>query len=344
MLSVLGLARNLKAAALRSKPILVSLFIVGDMRAGLESRLGRRGTKIGSSHAGLTIEQSLAYIYAVYADYLRYGSLQPNDLKDARILEVGPGDNLGVAILFLAAGAREVVCLDRFHYELNSAQHERIYRALIASLDERQRAAVEGAVQLDGTDEVQFDPKRLRIVFGVGIEAADTAVGPATFDLIISRSVLEHVYETDAAFRVMDRLLRPGGRMLHKVDFRDHGIFSSAGRNELTFLTIPDRLWWLMTHNSGAPNRRLLEYYRAKVREIGYEAQLLVTILLGEQAELVPKRERLEPSDFGPKALRILREIRPKLVRRFRHLSDEDLIVAGVFLVAQKPGSAESLK
>jgi 2-polyprenyl-3-methyl-5-hydroxy-6-metoxy-1,4-benzoquinol methylase len=64
-------------------------------------------------------------------------------------------------------------------------------------------------------------------VIGVGIEAANTEFEPATFDLIISRSVMEHTYQSDAAFRVMDWLLKPGGKMLHKIDFRDHGIFSS---------------------------------------------------------------------------------------------------------------------
>ena len=61
-------------------------------------------------------------------------------------------------------------------------------------------------------------------------------------DVIISRAVLEHVFDLDTAFGAMHRLLKPGGRMAHKVDLRDHGLFTDGGQNALEFLTVSDRL------------------------------------------------------------------------------------------------------
>jgi hypothetical protein len=145
--------------------------------------------------------------------------------------------------------------------------------------------------------------------------------------------VLEHLYDLDAAFSAMDSLLRPGGLMLHKVDFRDHGMFTDGGMHPLTFLTVPERLYRAMSRHSGRPNRRLADWYRAKLDELGYEWRVLVTLPVGGD-ELVPYRESFER---GPRSLELVDEIRPRLQSRFRELSDVDLATAGIFLVARKP-------
>jgi hypothetical protein len=85
-----------------------------------------------------------------------------------------------------------------------------------------------------------------------------------------------------------------------------------------------------MTVDSGGPNRRLLDYYRDKVAELGYEAKLIVNLLLGVEGPV-------EEAEVGPLQRQLIEEIRPRLQPRFRALSDEDLAAAGVFLVARKP-------
>jgi hypothetical protein len=128
--------------------------------------------------------------------------------------------------------------------------------------------------------------------------------------------------------------------MMHKADLRDHLMFSAAGHNELTFLTVPDRVYRLMTHNSGRPNRRMVDYYRRTLDRLGYDAQVLITHLVGESGEVIPHREHLRPEDVGERQREIVREIRPKLAPRFRGLSDEELVVSGVFVVARKPAGS----
>src|SRR5262249_42780094 len=198
----------------------------------------------------------------------------------------GPGDNLGVAMKLLVAGASQVVSLDRFYAHRNPQQQEQIYRELRGRLSEDEQQVFDSFVKLDGG--VDIDAQRLRYIPGIEIESSVDVLAPGSFDFIVSRAVLEHVRDPDAAFAAMDQLLAPGGRMLHKIDFRDHGIFSDAGHHELTIYALPDAIHRLMANDSGKPNRRLSDYYRRKMAELGYRATLLVTRVVGADGGGIP--------------------------------------------------------
>ena len=87
----------------------------------------------------------------------------------------------------------------------------------------------------------------------------------------------------------MDQLLRPGGTMIHKVDLRDHGMFSEGGQNALTFLTLGDRTYrWMGEESAGLPNRVLIGWYRDELAGLGYESKYLVTHFAGVDDELIP--------------------------------------------------------
>ena len=57
-------------------------------------------------------------------------------------MEIGHGDNLGVALRFLAAGAAEVICLDKFYSKRDPERQREIYLALRAQLDDECAAAI----------------------------------------------------------------------------------------------------------------------------------------------------------------------------------------------------------
>jgi 2-polyprenyl-3-methyl-5-hydroxy-6-metoxy-1,4-benzoquinol methylase len=58
-------------------------------------------------------------------------------------------------------------------------------------------------------------------------EQLDQYLRGEQFDLIVSRSTLEHVYDLAGVFRALSALLCPGGRTVHKVDFENHGLFAA---------------------------------------------------------------------------------------------------------------------
>jgi len=329
-----------RALAKRSKWIVVAATIGKDLQSRWAGRTGPAPSTDGSTHRSLALGESLAYIDSVLADYIDYGELAGEKLSGKRILELGPGDNHGVALGFVAYGAERVVSVDRFASIRDNPQQRRIYQALLDRLDSDTRTTVSRAIELG--DEIRFDEQRLRPIEGLAIEDASQILEPGGFDLIVSRAVLEHLEDSDAAFAAMDRLLAPGGTMLHKVDFRDHGMFTGGGLHPLTFLTIPERPYGWMTHHSGRPNRRLADWYRSKLRQLGYETRLLVTHIVGVAEEIVPHTDgyRLDRKR-DRRTLELIAAIRPALRAKFKRLSDEDLATSGVFLIAHKPHGTE---
>ncbi len=286
----------------------------------------------------MRLSESLDYINTVFNDYLKYSGIAIEGLPNKKILEIGPGDNLGVALMFLASGAAQVVSLDKFFSKRDAEQERKIYQELRLQLNNYSRQFFDMAINLDCKIEIKSD--KLRYIYGHGIEEADNFLEKESFDFIVSLAVLEEIYDydIDAAFIVMDSVLIPGGLMIHNIDFRDYGIFSRGGMHPLTFLTIPDYIYRLMTKNSRKPNRRLINYYRQKMIDLRYDTKLFVTHIVGRKEEVLPPKERIELNvDYSEATISLLNKIRPKLSNRFKDLSDEELMVAGVFLIARKP-------
>jgi SAM-dependent methyltransferase len=318
-----------------SKWIIVGKCIAANIRTQARYLTGNSHSGIGASHSAFAMEQSVAYINRVFGDYLHYGGLTVAELRGKRVLEVGPGDNLGVSLRFVCAGASQAVALDRFITTHDRAKNDRIYRALRERMESAERSVYDAVVSEQ--PHVQFSAERIQPVYNVGIERADEHFEPNSFDLIVSRAVLEEIYEIDRAFAAMDRLLRPGGALIHKIDLTDYGLFSGKGFHPLEFLTIPNMVYTSMSRYSAIPHRHRVDYYRDKMRSMGYEATLFITRIAGDSHELEPHKAAIRPGvDYGSEQLDRIRSIRPRLTSTFRNLSDEDLLAAGVFLVARK--------
>ena len=324
----------LKSAGKKSRVGVVAGRIGVERARDVRRLMGRRDGPMGATHRRFDLEGSLSYIDAVFADYLTYGGLDRADLAGARVLELGPGDSLGVAIRFVAAGADRVVAADRFVPYRDLDYEHQVYAALIERLpaEERERVA-----SITAGKETNFDDVPLEFVPETPIEAAPSVLGTEEFDLIVSRAVLEHVHDLDTAFDSMDRLLRPAGTMIHKVDLRDHGLFTDGGQNALTFLTIDDRVYrWMGEESAGLPNRRMIGWYERTLIRLGYASELLVTHLAGVEEELephVPLGEGLPPNA----RVDVLASIRPRLLERYRAMSDAELSIAGFMVVTRKP-------
>ena len=332
---------QLKKVARRSKTLIIASHIYDNWRAAKRFKAGDIESSAGSTHSVIcqfSLPQSLGYVNEVFEDYLRYSGFTPEMLRGKKVLEVGHGDNVGVALRFLAAGASEVVCLDKFYSKQDAAQQHSIYAALRGQFEGDERRRFDEAVDL--SEGAKINEAKLKSLYGTGIEDADSMFTPGYFDIIVSRGALQSVYGIDAAFTVMDRLLAPGGQMWHKMDLSDLGMFRNSGMNPLTFLTVPESIYRLMMKDTGKANRRLINYYRDKMGELGYDAKYFVTAIFGRAELVVPHKEQIDPqADYSEQTLHLIREVRPRLDARFRDMPDEDLAVAGLFLIATKPAA-----
>ena len=249
--------------------------------------------------------------------YLDQSGIGDGMLAGARILEIGPGANQSVALQFIAAGAEQVISVDKFVPQSFTAYHAGLYRDLRERLPFDWRGRFDDAVDLD---RAVFNQRRILYVYS-GVECVDRVVEAESADLILSNSVLEEIYDVDAVIDTLDGLLRPGGLMIHKIDFRDYGMFSAFSYSPFEFLTIPEWIYKSFAAATGQPNRRLIGFYRDKFQALGYETRF---------TELFHY-----PADEAA-----VDEIRSRLCTPFRQMPAEDLLVSGAWIVARKPGGS----
>ena len=227
--------------------------------------------------------------------------------------------------------------MDKFYSKRDATREREIYSKLRETMTDEEKNRVDAAVEI--TDDIKFNPTRLQCLNGLDLEAAAGQLEREgqVFDLIISRAVIEEIYEPASVFAAADRLLAAGGMMLHKIDLSDYGIFSDGGMHPLTFLTIPESVYRLMASDSGIPNRKLLGYYRKTMRALSYDTKFLITRMIGH-GPVVPHREISELDRNGSRlASPLIDEIRPKLSHAYKQMTDEELTVQGVFMVGKKP-------
>ncbi len=247
------------------------------------------------------------------ADYFETLNIERADicnyLSSKRVLEYGPGDVPGVALLMYAHGADVVFCLDHFPLASLTRKNIEALRVLIGKLDGDVRARADDAFNAPGLPESGFNIRSIKyIVRRKGLSGLGDEV-----DLVLPRAALEHVGDLPAIFQDMQRAMRRGGIAVHKVDLGSHGLHLL---NPLDFLTWPQRHWSLMYGHKGYPNRWRVNKYRELVQETGF----------------VPVS--LEPTKRATHNAVV--EVRPHLASMFAELSNEDLSWLGFWLIMRK--------
>ena len=305
-------------------------------------RAGIRSDQIGQADfAALPLSEVPGYIARVngtVAAYEKYGGLTPAALRGRRVLEIGPGETIGVALRFIGAGAAQVTAVDKFVPLQTSDFHRELYRSLSGQFDDDGRRDIADAIDL--RDGVRLNPERLSYQYK-SIDAAAAEIAPASVDVIVSNAVLEEIYDLDGTFAALDRVLKPGGRQVHVIDLRVYGMFSKYGFHPLEFLNVSDRFYPYMVGASGQPNRRLIDYYRRTFGALGYDTTIYVTWVLGQKRPLREYQTTLQYGvDYADENLNLLRSIRPRLLPRYQQLSDDDLLVEGILVVAVKHNDA----
>jgi SAM-dependent methyltransferase len=325
------------------RPSRPSWFIIArgiceNLRVKARSAFGLVEESYGSTHRDWPVAKSLAYLDRILDDYLRYGGISADVVQGKTIVEVGPGDNLGLALKLLSLGARRVIALYKYYSQRNADTERHIYSVLRERCTPAERKRFDEAIDL--TRGAQPNPEKLLYRYGVGIEDADSVLLPQSCDLILSRAVLMEIRDLDRAFEVMDRALRPGGMMIHKIaPLHDYKLFTNHGYNPLEFLTISEPVYDAMAGHAGKPNRRLVDFYRAKMAQVGYRSTVHITSAIGRKApDFPPGTLALElGKHYDPQTLASVEEIRPRLAPAFRQKTNEELMIESFFLTATKP-------
>lgn len=308
-----------------------ALHIAHNQLGKLKLLRGDIETDSGMAHTGLTVTESLAYIDHVFSEYKMEAGV---DHFYGRAAEVGPGDNCGIGLALIGDGCDSVDLVDRFYSRRDKDQHQEIYHELIA------RSARLRTLMGNATKEEDFTGINRR--YGKSASSEEFFVSNRGYDLIVSRAVLEHVYDPVLSLTRMAAALNSGGYMLHVVDLRDHGMFTDVGFPPTKFLEIPRFIYREMTQAVGRPNRVPLSAYRRAIADCALSATFKITHLVGQ--EKLPRPMLYEEIDelARKKAIEQIVRVRPGLAKELRNETDEDLSVSGFFLVARKPGFADT--
>jgi SAM-dependent methyltransferase len=318
--------RVLKQKAKQSYYLTCGFYIFNNFKFTLKRWLGNITTDSGTTHHSLSLQESLDYVQTVFNDYKKIAGIKK---FHGTVAEIGPGDNVGVALCFLADGCTRVDLADRFYSKRNSSKQAAIYKALASSWP-----GVGKTIKGCNLEDDSSFPG-LQRYYGPKAAAEQFFSQPNVYDFIVSRSVFEHLDDPIRALRSMVRALKPGGMLIHKVDLRDHGMLSSYF-HELKFLEIPDVFYRLMTWRSGYPNRILINQYRDYVEALKEDHTFFVTQLAGAGPVIPHVPFEKIPASFLKKALNYLAVHKHKFSKSLRQLKDQDLIVSGFFLVLKK--------
>jgi SAM-dependent methyltransferase len=261
-----------------------------------------------------TNEAFLRSIEEYFFDYLSVAELKPQDLEGLSVLELGTGDSYGVALKFIQHGARRVVCTDRFRSRRSAIRETQIYRRMLDTIrSDREKSRFLEALEFTDSG-FRLNQSRIEHVIAPA-ESLDQRLRGQQFDLILSRATLEHVYDLDSVFRSTTALLRPGGRMVHEVDFRNHGLFDAHG--PVYFLRFSDAVWRMASSHRSFPNRRRKSDFTRLTSKFGLSIYRMIDTGVLTDDEMRAARSYLPES----------------------RMSDEDLRVQGIFFAAQKTSS-----
>ncbi len=271
------------------------------LRASLTNLLARFpfylrfGNRSGRGGRLQTPDHVTAYFHRCVSDYCAESGIDPSSFRGKRVLEYGPGDTLGVALILYALGAETVHCVDQFPLHKITAENAAVYRAILDSLDGEARARAERAFIEPGNPHSGFDP--------AAIEYRITRHGlsgrQGEYDLVLSRSVLALVGRLDETLADVAAALKPGGISIHKVDLSSHGLDRD---HPFDFLSWPEPLYQLMYSRKGRPNRWRVDRYQAVAQAVGLRIRRLEPTGRLSDAEVAFIRPRVDPAfrDVSP--------------------------------------------
>lgn len=271
---------------------------------------GQTGRGDSSTETSVDIAQYFRLCVTDYLDTLSIPwSVLAEFLHDKVILEYGPGDIPGVALLLVAFGARKVYCVDRFPMVKVASKNLGVIRELASFLSDAERSRFDQCFVNPSAPEDGFNRSRIEyLVRPNGLSGLQEEV-----DLVLSRAVLEHVNDLDATFLDMKQALKRGAVAVHQVDLRSHGLHVS---NPLDFLAAPSWLWNLMHSYKGVPNRWRVDYYDAIVQQLGVDRIVFMPTTMFAEEQVT--------------------QVRPQLPDVFRQVSDELLSWQGFWLAFRK--------
>jgi SAM-dependent methyltransferase len=257
---------------------------------------------------------SALYNLGLFNDYSSIWREHGQQRVSPVILEIGPGPNLSLGTLLVAAGGKKYFGLDLYEgTSMYSPQTYVVANELLALVSPAAVRLKPDQVYSIERDRIVFKPERIEYLFPR--QSYDIPLPDASIDYVFSHSVFEHIQDPARTVASIHRVLRHGGLSAHHFDLRDHRDFSMP----LEFLKLDEAQWRSKFTGQDAyryTNRDRLSDFVALFNASGFEI-----------VKIEPTA-RIEVDDHMRKALD----------PRFQKYTLEDLGVMSALIVAKRRG------
>lgn len=281
---------------------------------------------------------SARYCYSVWLRFMVLAHENGLATNPGIIAELGPGDSVGIGLAALISGADKYYAFDVVEYanrERNLAVYDELVKLFkneedipgidefpdviphldsysfprhILTGDRLRRALDDDRLESIRRSIASMNKTGSMIHYKAPWYDADV-VETDSIDMIFSQAVLEHVDDPEFAYEKMHQWLKPGGSMLHSIDFRSHG-YADEWNGHWKY---SDFTWKLIKGNRRYTLNRLPHSRHIKfMKELGFQMK----------CDLM---NRL-PSKIS------LRDLAP----RFRYMDESDLTTSTAFIAAVK--------
>lgn len=279
----------------------------------------------GRLRSGQGRKASARYLYGVWLRHLAELGESGVETKLGAVMEIGPGDSLGVGLAALLSGVERYVAVDWVAHT-DVADNLRVFDELAALFAARTSIpGDEGFPRPVAANGVGCSPERVRrIRESVAAGAASdlvTYLAPYRIgdlpeenfaDFVVSHAVMEHVDEVESLYAAIFRWLRPGGSASFVIDYRCHRT-SSRWNGHWAY---SDREW-----------SRIRADRPYSLNRLPHSEHMRLLVKCGYRIDR-EKRQRT-PSEIDR------RELSP----RFANLTPDDIETSGSRVLASRPGA-----
>lgn len=203
--------------------ILSSFFTSKKINPNIRIYSGQVPTNIEeSSFVNRNLDEDVRYAFNVASGYANKIIQFENTLESKVILEIGPGLNLGTALLLRAWGAGEVHAIDKYTHAWVDEYHNHFYEKLINFAV----SSSEFKILNDQLNPINSftDLEALNINYKE-YSLEDFNNYSEYFDITLSNATLEHVEFLVQSMNNLYKITSSQGIGIHQVDFRDHRDF-----------------------------------------------------------------------------------------------------------------------
>lgn len=280
---------------------------------------------------------SAQYCYSVYLRHLVMAHQHGLTTVPRTVVELGPGDSMGIGLMALLTGAEQYYALDAVRHA-STKTNLLVFDELVQLLEIQAPIPSGGEFSeiLPELDDYHFPinilsearltqtlaPARLQClrnalrgnltagsIYYLAPMGRMSEIPGDSVDLIISQAVMEHVDHLEEIYAECFRSLKPSGFMSHQIDFRCHDTAPEWNGHwkysELTWrLMRGGRSWFI--------NRHPCSMHLDLVKQAGFSI-------------------RAEIKQFGSFGIS-----NRQLASRFQSISESDLKTSGIFVVANK--------